>query len=148
MKKILLFVFAATIITACQNKKQQMEAQQKHDDSIKQSTVVEMQKQQAAIDEGKKLEAEKRIEAEKLAAQKKDDKKTLEEMIVRLNSDLAGENQRMSSIKSFQLLRTSDEKAEQVRKQAEVINRLRLKISDTEGELRKLEAGEAYVIPE
>ena len=133
---ILLLLTVVAIFIGCQNKQQQLEAQQRHDDSLKQATVLQEQE---------KREAEEKIQAEK--ANRAKDKETLTHLYASLDADLQAQETRMESIKSFQLLRTTDEKADQVRQQANIINNTKLKMENINEQLQKLENGEEYAIP-
>jgi hypothetical protein len=138
MKQInfLLLLFVSTVVFYNCNSgptpQELQRIQQAHDDSVK-NAAIEQQKAEAAREAAKLKRAQ--------------DKETLLQLLASLDADLQGEETRMESVKSFQLLRTSAEKEEQVRNQAMRINEVKLQIENVKEQLRKLENGEEYVIP-
>lgn len=138
MKQInfLLLLFVSTaVFYNCNNGPSPQELQriqQAHDDSVK-NAAIEQQKAEAAREAAKLKRAQ--------------DKEAFMQILASLDADLQGEETRMESVKSFQLLRTSAEKEEQVRNQAMRINEVKLQIENMKEQLRKLENGEEYVMP-
>lgn len=60
----------------------------------------------------------------------------LKEKLIELKSQLAGAETKLSSINDFELLRTKDEKAQQVEEQTRVIEELKSQIEEVEKEIR------------
>jgi len=66
----------------------------------------------------------------------KAEKEAIKQQIIELKAQLAGEQSKLESIKSFQLLRSRDEKAQQVADETEVIEQLKSQINDLEKKLQ------------
>lgn len=134
-------------LAACNNKaalEAQQQAQQQHDDSVRNAAIADTKKAEEIAAEKKRLEEE--AKADKL--KRSQDKEILMRTLASLDADLQGEETRMGSIQSFHLLRTSSEKEAEVRNQAMRINEIKLQIERIKEQLQKLENGEEYVLPE
>jgi hypothetical protein len=59
----------------------------------------------------------------------------LKKGLIELKARLAGEETKLQSIGEFHLLRTKDEKAQQVADQAKVIEKLKVKITEVENQI-------------
>lgn len=149
MKQInfLLLLFVSTVVFYNCNSgptpQELQRIQQAHDDSVRNAAIEERK-----AEEEKEAEKKRRAEEAKVARQKREeDKQILMQLLANLDADRQGEEARMSSVKSFQLLRTSSEKEAQIRAQAMRINQVKIKIEYVREQLRNLENGVEYNIP-
>jgi hypothetical protein len=71
------------------------------------------------------------LRQQKIAEQQQE----LKNMLIELKSRLAGEEQKLQSIEEFHLLRTADEKAQQVADQTKVIEVIKSKIEEVQAQI-------------
>lgn len=137
-----LFMFLAVTATSCNYKTEaeKQKAQRAYTDSIQQAAFAEGKRQAAR--EAEIAERERVAEAKRLS-----DKRELVRLLALLDAEMQGEQTRMNSIKSFELLRTSSEKAKQVQNQAMRINAVQMRIDYVKEQLQKLENGVDYEVP-
>ena len=128
MKKLLYILFAAISFSSCGPNAQEKAAQQKaHDDSVSVSTAAQTKSRedrrhglQDDIQKGTEMKAQ------------------LESNLMNAKAQLDVEHSKMNSIQSYQLLRTADEKAEQVRQQSLVIQNLENNIQNLQTNITEL----------
>ena len=123
MKKTILTISTLmTILTSCGPSKEQLEANEKR--KLDSATVAG---QQQVIDQQATADAEA-ADALKQAS--------LKETVIDLKSQLAAEESKMNDIQAYKLLRTADEKDQQVSDQTRVIEELKSQITETEKEIK------------
>jgi len=138
MKKTIgILIASALIFASCGPSKEQLEAQQmaKNDSIVQtaqQALLLQQQTdaQNAAQQEQLKQQAE--VEQQSEAEQQAD----LKQHLIVLTSQLAGAKTKLESIQEFKILRTKDEKAQQVTDQTQVIGELEAQIEQVKAQIK------------
>lgn len=122
MKKIIYaFVTLTIFLSSCGPSKEQIAAEEKRKlDSAAAAGQQQLLDQQAA---------------DQALADEAMNQETLKQQLIELKSQLAAEEIKMQDIQSYKLLRTVDEKAQQVGDQTKIIEELKNQITETEKQI-------------
>lgn len=121
-KTITTIALLTTILTSCGPSQEEIAAREKiKTDSIAQAAQQQLLDQQAAEQE----------EINESANQE-----SLKQQLIELKSQLAGEETKMQNIQEYKLLRTPEEKAQQVSDQTRIIEELTQQISETKKQIK------------
>jgi len=123
MKKIITTIALLTsVLTSCGPSAEQIAAEEKRKlDSATAAGQQQLLEQQAAA----------QAEADEAANQE-----ALKQELIDLKSQLAGEEAKLKDIEQFKLLRTADEKAEQIATQTKIVEELKAQIAEVEKQIK------------
>ena len=115
-------LFRSSVITSCGPSAEQIAAEEKRKlDSATAAGQQQLLEQQAAA----------QAEADEAANQE-----ALKQQLVDLKSQLAGEEAKLNDTEQFKLLRTADEKAEQIAAQTKIVEELKAQIEEVEKQIK------------
>ena len=121
-KTIATIAILTSVITSCGPSAEQIAAEEKRKlDSATAAGQQQLLEQQAAA----------QAEADEAANQE-----ALKQQLVDLKSQLAGEEAKLNDTEQFKLLRTADEKAEQIAAQTKIVEELKAQIEEVEKQIK------------
>ena len=121
-KTIATIAILTSVITSCGPSAEQIAAEEKRKlDSATAAGQQQLLEQQAAA----------QAEADEAANQE-----ALKQQLIDLKSQLAGEEAKLNDTEQFKLLRTADEKAEQIAAQTKIVEELKAQIEEVEKQIK------------
>jgi hypothetical protein len=139
MKILIISVFLLLSATACGPSAEEIAGREKaKEDSVAFAVQEQMLKQQAEAQRQKAVAdsianaISQTLLMEQAEAERQ---RELKSALIELKSLLAGEEQKLRSIERFQLLRTPDEKAQQVTEQTHIIETLKSQIEEIQTQI-------------
>lgn len=147
MKNLLHFLiafFSVIVIQSCGPSQEELKkAQQVLIDSVSKATAFKIEQEQNE----KKLEQERLRKDREEKKQRQIDKSFWADLLLRIETEIVVQNEKLEDIKAPKLLRSISTKEEQVRNQLLVIQKLRTEAQEAQNNINKIDKGEEYTSP-